>query len=57
VGNGASTVACNAIDGKKGKDVLDGLGTAMIAGGVAGYLAGASGKVVGEALKEATPIT
>ena len=41
MGNGASTVACNAIDGKK--DVFDGVGAAMIAGGVAGGLAGASG--------------
>lgn len=46
--SGASTVATNAIDGKKGDDLLDGVLTSVIAGGVAAGVAGgcAGGKIV-----------
>jgi hypothetical protein len=48
--SGASTIATNAIDGKKGLDVLDGVATAAIAGGVAGGIS-VGGKLVQEGKK------
>lgn len=43
--SGASTIATNAIDGKRGSDIFDGVTTSVIAGAVAGGVS-VGGKLV-----------
>jgi hypothetical protein len=47
VASGASTIATNAIDGKRGSNMLDGVATAAIAGGVAGGVLGGGNIIKG----------